>query len=173
MYSITRAAKALFPLPLCGIGMTTFEGHIRLVPMKLAGYSGTPLPKKLGIKSDGRSILVNAPQEIASELSLSRSASRSTRSASPSAKDLDFVLVFTKTEADLKKNFAKLAPKLQPAGMLWVGWPKKASGVPTDLTEDVVRKVGVAAGMVDVKVCAIDETWSGLKFVYRLKDRRR
>ena len=135
--------------------------------MKLSGYSGTPLPKKLGIKPDGRSLLVTAPPEIADELGLAGSA------ISSSAQDLDFVLVFTKTEAELKKHFAKFAPKLQPAGMLWVGWPKKASGVPTDLTEDVVRKAGLAAGMVDVKVCAIDETWSGLKFVYRLKDRPR
>jgi len=89
----------------------------------------------------------------------------------PSAQDLDFVLFFTKSESDLKKTFSKLATKLQPAGMLWVGWPKKASGVASDLSEDVVRKIGLAAGLVDVKVCAIDETWSGLKFVYRVKDR--
>lgn len=133
--------------------------------MKAAGYSGTPLPKKLGIKADGRSLLVGSPKDVAEELGLARSA------LPPSAQNLDFVLLFTKTEADLKKHFANLAAKLQPAGMLWVSWPKKVSGVPTDLTEDVVRKVGVAAGLVDVKVCAIDEIWSGLKFVYRLKDR--
>jgi hypothetical protein len=121
--------------------------------MKTAGYSGTPLPKKLGIKPDGRSLLVGAPKEVAQELGLARSA------APPAAQDLDFVLLFVKSEAELAKNFAKLASKLQPAGMLWIGWPKKASGVPSDLTEDVVRKVGVAAGLVDVKVCAIDETW--------------
>src|SRR5262249_30880612 len=133
--------------------------------MKSAGYSGTPLPKKLGIKPDSRSLLVGAPAEIATELDLARNP------IAASAKDLDFVLVFTKNEAELKKQFAKLASKLQPAGMLWVSWPKKASGVPTDLTEDVVRKIGLLAGLVDVKVCAIDETWSGLKFIYRLKDR--
>ncbi len=137
--------------------------------MKPAGYSGTPLPKKLGIKPDDRSLMVGAPQEIAQELRKELGIDGAGTPRSP----LDFVLVFTRTEADLRKNFAKLAATLQPAGMLWVSWPKKASGVPTDLTEDVVRKVGVAAGMVDVKVCAIDETWSGLKFVYRLKDRPR
>jgi hypothetical protein len=134
------------------------------MPVKLPGYSGTALPKKLGIKPNGKSLLVGAPREIVQELGVARSAG-------PPRSPLDFVLFFTKTEAELKKHFAKLARKLQPAGMLWVSWPKRASGVPTDLTEDVVRKVGVAAGLVDVKVCAIDETWSGLKFVYRLKDR--
>ena len=137
--------------------------------MKPAGYSGTPLPKKLGIKPENRSLLVGPPQEIAQELRKELSID----GASPPPSPLDFVLVFTKSEADLKAKFAKLAGKLHPAGMLWVSWPKKASGVPTDLTEDVVRKVGVAAGLVDVKVCAIDETWSGLKFVYRLKDRQK
>ena len=131
----------------------------------MAGYSGTPLPRKLGIKPDHRSLLVGAPREIASELDIRGGNSRQ--------ESLDFVLLFVKSEADLRNNFSSLAQKLQPAGMLWVGWPKKASGVPTDLTEDVVRKVGIAAGLVDVKVCAIDETWSGLKFVYRLKDRQK
>jgi hypothetical protein len=131
----------------------------------VAGYSGTPLPRKLGIKPDHRSLLVGAPREIASELDIRGGNSRQ--------ESLDFVLLFVKSEADLRNNFSSLAQKLQPAGMLWVGWPKKASGVPTDLTEDVVRKVGIAAGLVDVKVCAIDETWSGLKFVYRLKDRQK
>jgi hypothetical protein len=133
--------------------------------MKLAGYSGTPLPKKLGIKPDGRSLLVGAPKDVAQDLGLARSA------APPAAQDLDFVLLFVKTEAELRKHFTKLAAKLQPAGMLWVAWPKKASGVPTDLSFDVVQKLGLASGLVDVKICAIDETWSGLKFVYRLKDR--
>ena len=131
----------------------------------MAGYSGTPLPRKLGIKPDHRSLLVEAPREIASELDIRGRNSRQ--------ESLDFVLLFVKSEANLRNNFSSLAQKLQPAGMLWVGWPKKASGVPTDLTEDVVRKVGIAAGLVDVKVCAIDETWSGLKFVYRLKDRQK
>jgi DUF3052 family protein len=131
--------------------------------MKPAGYSGTPLPKKLGIKPEGRSLLVGAPKEIAAELRVpTRNSGRD---------PLDFVLLFVKTQADLKKNFVPLMQQLQPAGMLWVGWPKKASGVVTDLTENVVREFGLTAGLVDVKICAVDETWSGLKFVYRLKDR--
>jgi hypothetical protein len=131
--------------------------------MKPAGYSGTPLPKKLGLKPEGSSIAVGAPKKLAVELGLSILNS--------GREPLDFVLLFAKTESELKENFGKLAAKLQPAGILWVAWPKKASGVATDLSEGVVRKIGLAAGLVDVKICAIDHTWSGLKFVYRLKDR--
>jgi hypothetical protein len=136
---------------------------LNISSMKSAGYSGTPLPQKLGIKSKSRSLVVGGPKNLAAGLGLNRSNS--------GRELLDFVLLFAKTESELKENFGKLAAKLQPAGMLWVSWPKKTSGVPTDLTEDVVRRVGIAAGLVDVKVCAIDEIWSGLKFVYRLKDR--
>lgn len=81
------------------------------------------------------------------------------------------VVCFTERKAELKKNFPSLADKLVPDGMLWISWPKKASGMATDLTEDVVREIGLGSGLVDVKVCAIDETWSGLKFVIRTKDR--
>ena len=84
---------------------------------------------------------------------------------------LDFVLFFSKSQKKLPKDFAAWAKLLTPAGMLWVAWPKKVSGVATDLNEHVVRDIGLAAGLVDVKICAIDETWSGLKFVRRLKDR--
>jgi hypothetical protein len=84
---------------------------------------------------------------------------------------LDFAIVFVKSAADLKKKFAKVAKQLAPAGMLWVSWPKKASGVATDLNENDVRDIGLKAGLVDVKVCAVNEIWSGLKFVIRVKDR--
>jgi hypothetical protein len=80
-------------------------------------------------------------------------------------------MLFTKSAASLKKEFTQLAKTLTPAGMLWISWPKKSSGVPTDLNENLVREIGLAAGLVDVKVCAITEVWSGLKFVRRLKDR--
>jgi hypothetical protein len=80
-------------------------------------------------------------------------------------------MLFADSRADLQKSFAKLARRLSPAGGLWVGWPKKASGVATDLTEDIVRGIGLKAGLVDNKVCAIDEVWSGLRFVIRLADR--
>ena len=82
------------------------------------------------------------------------------------------VVYFTERLAELEKDFPRLAAALVSDGMLWIGWPKKASGRPTDLTEDIVRKVGLECGLVDVKVCAIDETWSGLKFVIRVKDRK-
>jgi len=82
------------------------------------------------------------------------------------------IVYFTDRLAELQKNFVRLSAALVPDGMVWIGWPKKASGRPTDLTEDVVRRVGLECGLVDVKVCAIDETWSGLKFVIRVKDRK-
>ena len=84
---------------------------------------------------------------------------------------LDFVQFFTREKRELEREFAALARALTPAGMLWISWPKQSSGVATDLTEDVVRAIGVAHGLVDVKVAAVDDVWSGLKFVRRLKDR--
>ena len=80
-------------------------------------------------------------------------------------------MLFTKSSTALKKEFPGVAKRLAPAGMLWVSWPKQASGVPTDLNENIVREIGLAAGLVDVKVCAVTDIWSGLKFVRRLKDR--
>jgi hypothetical protein len=134
----------------------------------MAGYSGTPLVQKLGIKPDARVYFANAPADFPTTLGPLPAGVEQVGGA---AKDLDFAVLFVTDRAGLTKQFAKLAARLQKAGMLWVAWPKKASGVPTDLTENVVRDIGLAAGLVDVKVCAIDETWSGLKFVYRLKDR--
>jgi Protein of unknown function (DUF3052) len=83
----------------------------------------------------------------------------------------DFAMIFVKSKADLKKNLSRLSTQLAPAGMLWVSWPKKASGVLTDLREDDVRRIGLAVGLVDIKVCAVNEVWSGLKFVIPVKDR--
>ncbi|HWY21577.1 MAG TPA: DUF3052 family protein [Candidatus Acidoferrum sp.] len=85
---------------------------------------------------------------------------------------LDFVMLFTKSRTQVTKEFSRTAELLAPAGMLWVSWPKKSSGVATDLDENVVREIGLAAGLVDVKVCAVTEVWSGLKFVRRVKDRK-
>lgn len=84
---------------------------------------------------------------------------------------LAFAMVFTKSKAALAKDFEKISRLLAPAGMLWVSWPKKSSGVATDLDQNIVREIGLAAGLVDVKVCAVTEVWSGLKFVRRIKDR--
>ena len=134
----------------------------------MAGYSGTPLPKKLGIKEGTRVALVNAPKDFESELG---ELPENVEFIKRPTKSLDIILFFVLSERALTRDFAKLATKLKANGMMWISWPKKSSGVATDLSEQRVREIGLDAGLVDVKVCAIDETWSGLKFVYRLKDR--
>ena len=134
----------------------------------MAGYSGTPLPKKLGIKEGCRIALVNAPKDFEAELG---ELPNNVEFVKRPAKSLDIILLFVLTERALARDFAKFAARLTANGMLWIAWPKKTSGVATDLSEPRVRQIGLDAGLVDVKVCAIDETWSGLKFVYRLKDR--
>lgn len=133
----------------------------------MPGYSGRPLPKKLGIKAGFRAHLANAPAEVCAELSRALSECSIVKQGDP----LDFVMVFTKSHAELTLEFSRLAKVLAPAGMLWVSWPKKSSGVTTDLDANVVREIGLHAGLVDVKVCAVTEVWSGLKFVRRMKDR--
>ena len=133
-----------------------------------AGYSGTPLVKKLGIKEGFRVALVGAPNGFQSELEgLPRGVSFVTSVQG----QLDFILYFAKTRSELTRNFSRLAAKLKPAGMLWIAWPKRASGIATDLSDGVVREIGLDAGLVDVKVCAVNQVWSGLKFVIRVKDR--
>ena len=134
----------------------------------MPGYSGTPLPKKLGVKDGFQVCLIDAPSEVVTELNPSLEKC----SIVPTAKTpIDFAMLFTKSAASLDKEFSKIAKRLAPTGLLWISWPKKTSGVPTDLNENIVRGIGLAAGLVDVKVCAITEVWSGLKFVRRLKDR--
>jgi hypothetical protein len=134
----------------------------------MAGYSGTPLPKKLGLKEGSRIALINAPKDFARELGeLPHNAQILTRVTKP----IDIALLFVSTERALLRDFHKLAKKLASNGMIWVAWPKKASGVETDLSEQRVRTIGLDSGLVDVKICAIDDVWSGLKFVIRLKDR--
>ena len=135
----------------------------------MAGYSGTPLPKKLGIKAGSRIALVNAPKDFQSELG---ELPDDVQFIKRPTKSLDIILLFVLTERALTRDFAKLAATLVSNGMIWIAWPKKISGVATNLSEQRVREIGLNAGLVDVKICAIDETWSGLKFVYRLKDRK-
>jgi hypothetical protein len=132
----------------------------------MPGYSGTPLPKKLGLKDKFRIAFFDLPSEVDRELrkSLSKCMVAEER--------LDFAMVFVKTRIDLERQFLRFSKQLAPAGMLWVGWPKKSSGVPTELNEHLVREVGLGVGLVDVKVCAVTDVWSGLKFVIRLKDRQ-
>ncbi len=133
-----------------------------------AGYSGTPLPQKLGIKPNYRVALLNAPADVKSAL---RDALKSCEITRDGRGPLDFIHLFVKSKAELEKQFARLSRQLAPTGMLWVSWPKKASGVVSDLDENEVRKIGLMAGLVDVKVCAVSEVWSGLKFVIRKQDR--
>jgi hypothetical protein len=135
----------------------------------MAGYSGTPLPKKLGIKENFRVALVEMPTDVRAELKEALAKCKVVRDGSGT---LDFVMVFIKTQAELNRQFSQLAKQLASAGMLWVSWPKKTSGVATDLNENDIRKIGLDAGLVDVKVCAVNEVWSGLKFVIRVKDRK-
>ena len=134
----------------------------------MAGYSGTPLPKKLGIKNDLRVALINVPSDVRSQL---RDALAKCRVAKPVGVPLDFIFLFSKSRSDLEGQLREAVRTLTPAGMLWVAWPKKSSGVFTDLTEDVIRTIGLGAGLVDVKVCAVTEIWSGLKFVIPVKKR--
>ena len=136
----------------------------------MAGYSKTPLAGKLGIKPGHAVVLLEAPTGFARLLEpLPDDVTMLTAAAAPDTYDI--ILLFVTSQAALKRGFAKAAARLKPAGGLWVAWPKKASGVATDLTENDVREVGLDAGLVDNKVCAIDETWSGLRFVIRLRDR--
>jgi hypothetical protein len=134
----------------------------------MAGYSGTPLLKKLGVKEGFRIALSDAPKSFLQELSnLPPGASVVNRTSSP----VDLIVLFVNSERKLKEKFQQYAEKLKANGMIWVAWPKKSSGVKTDLAFENVQKTGLEAGLVDVKICAIDEIWSGLKFVYRLQDR--
>jgi hypothetical protein len=128
------------------------------------GYSGTPLVGKLGFKPGMRAYYANAPDAFDALVGELPDGVRVVRR--PGA-DLDLAMLFVTQRSALARGLATLQPALRPAGMIWVAWPKRASKVPTDVTEDVVREVALPRGLVDVKVCAIDEIWSGLKLVVR------
>jgi hypothetical protein len=134
----------------------------------MAGYSGTPLPKKLGFKPKFRVAFFQLPPDIKTALKKALTQCTLVRDGRG---ELDFAMIFIKSQAGMKQQFPKFAHRLAPAGMLWVSWPKKTSRVVTDLNENDVRRLGLQAGLVDVKVCAVSEVWSGLKFVIRVKDR--
>jgi hypothetical protein len=142
----------------------------------MAGYSGTPLAAKLGIKEDPQVDVINAPPGFMRSLGdlpngvVLRETNRE-RQRPETTNQLDVMVYFTKSRLELANEFPALARCLSPAGGLWIAWPKKSSGVGTDLAEDRVREIGLETGLVDNKVCAVDETWSGLRFVIRLKDR--
>jgi len=136
-----------------------------------AGYSGTPLARKLGIKEGHRVALFEAPRGFEGELEGLEEGVELVRD--PRAGRFDVILLFALREQGFARRFAALADRLETNGGLWVAWPKKSSGVETDLSDSVVRRTGLEGGLVDNKVCAVNETWSGLRFVYRLKDRPR
>jgi hypothetical protein len=134
----------------------------------VTGYSGTPLPTKLGIKPGHRVAFPGAPdgfEELLGELPDGVSVRARVRGP------LDVIVFFTRRRADLERRLPALREAMDAAAGLWVAWPKRSSGVETDVTEDVVRELGLAGRLVDNKVCAIDETWSGLRLVIRLEDR--
>jgi hypothetical protein len=134
--------------------------------VEAAGYSGTPLPRKLGVGPGSRVLLVGAPPEFGlgplPDVDVHRRAGRS---------PYDVVLAFAPDRLTLTARFVPASRRLTPSGGLWIAWPKRSSGVRTDLDENVVRDHGLAAGLVDNKVCAVDATWSALRFVVRLRDR--
>ena len=136
--------------------------------MNAAGYSGTPLPRKLGIREDSRLLLVDAPDDFAAALG---ELPPGVELVEAGAGAVDVAILFALDVPAVRARFADLAASLQPAGGLWIAWPKRSSGVATELDENVVREIGLAGGLVDNKVCAIDATWSGLRFVWRLRDR--
>ena len=134
----------------------------------MAGYSGTPLPQKLGIKEGHRVALVGAPAGFdlgALPAGAALQSGIAARGKSPPP--LDVIVVFVKQRADLAAKLDACRPRLAQSGGLWIAWPKKASGVATDIVEDTIREIALPTGLVDNKVCAIDDTWSGLRLVIR------
>lgn len=130
------------------------------VPATMAGYSGTPLPKKLGIRENQSVVLINAPERFERKLEPTPTGLKFLEDGNGA----NVALLFAKSEAELARDFRPLVKAMPQKAALWIAWPKKSSGVATDLTENVVRQFGLDSGWVDYKVCAIDETWSGLCF---------
>lgn len=133
-----------------------------------AGYSGTPLAKKLGMKSGFKVLLINAPEYYPD---LFTDMPADVVFTEDIVEKLDLIHFFTKSEEEYLERLPMLQKNIKSNGMIWVSWPKKASKVKTDLREDIIRNYALQTGLVDVKVCAVDERWSGLKLVIRLKDR--
>ncbi len=133
------------------------------------GYSGTPLPKKLGIRDGAAVVVVHAPEDVIALIAPLPQGVRISRRVSA---DADVCVAFFTRRAALEREFDRLRRGIHDAGGLWIAWPKRASGVATDVTEDVVREIALAAGLVDNKVCAIDATWSALRVVVRRENRR-
>jgi hypothetical protein len=134
----------------------------------MAGYSGTPLAKKLGIKMGAKVMLLNAPDNY---LQLFTDLPTDVYFVGGGDVKKDVIHFFTKQQDEFLTMLPQLMRQIKPDGMIWVSWPKKASKVVTDITEDIIRNFALEIGLVDIKVCAIDETWSGLKLVIPVKDR--
>jgi hypothetical protein len=134
-----------------------------------AGYSGTPLPQKLGVKEGMEVTVIAAPTNYRRLLG---TVARSMTFSDRAVKGTGFVHLFVTRRADLEKNLRQLRKQISGDGIVWVSWPKKTSGVHTDVTEDLIRDVALPLGFVDVKVCAVDETWSGLKLMIRRELRK-
>jgi hypothetical protein len=147
---------------ILGRALAAPPGRAPVVPAPMAGYSGTPLPKKLGIKGGSVVRLVGAPAGFEETLGALPEGARTTRRAAPSA---DLTLLFVRSERDLESGLARVMEAA--AAGLWICWPKRGSALAADLSETQVRKTGLAAGLVDFKICAVDETWSGLRFARR------
>lgn len=135
----------------------------------MAGYSGTPLLQKIGVKENHRVLLIEAPTDFRKTLGELPAGTKLLKA--PEA-PIHIVVGFAKTRAEVAAHFREAVAQLDATGMIWIGWPKKASGVATELNENIVRDIGLAIGLVDIKVCAIDKVWSGLKFVIRKENRR-
>jgi hypothetical protein len=137
--------------------------------MKTAGYSGTPLAKKLGIKENFSIKLINTPEYY---FDLFTDFPKGINVATTKKSNIDFIHYFSENQAKLSQELPRLKKQLVPNGMIWVSWYKKSAKIQTDITEDTVRHLALRNGLVDVKVCAIDEVWSGLKLVIPVKDRK-
>jgi len=136
----------------------------------MAGYSGTPLPQKLGIKPGTRLGLAAAPSAFKKTLGALPSGAKAS-DAARAAGPFDVLVAFFTERKKLAAELERLAGRIEPSGALWIAWPKKASGVKSDISEDTVRELGLPLGLVDNKVCAVDEVWSGLRLVWRLSER--
>jgi hypothetical protein len=135
----------------------------------MAGYSDTPLAQKLGIKPSMTVVVINQPADYRQLLG---EGADGVEFSDRTSTDSRFVHLFTTRRSELEKQLSRLRKEIPDTGTIWVSWPKKSAGVPTDVTEDVIRAIALPLGFVDVNVCAIDETWSGLKLMVRSSERK-